>query len=164
MEVALNRWLDSNFFAWSYRPTVRGELFNKLYNLRNSLFQIDATTKRKMIPARMINNLNALDYILSDASRLGIRVLIYIPPIRRDAPLPYDSLEYESFKQTIQARAATTGVKFINLEALVPGSLWGLKEATNTSGKKELDYMHFQNGGHILVANALLPLISKQQK
>lgn len=55
-ERTLNAWLDEHSLHWEARPTIRGELLNTLYLLRNTLFGIKATTKRKMIPGRYLAN------------------------------------------------------------------------------------------------------------
>jgi hypothetical protein len=164
VERKMNDWLDAHFFAWAYRPTVRGELFNGLYNFRNTLFGIDASTKRKMIPARMETNLRALEQILASASSSGVKAIVYIPPIRHDVPLPYDENEYISFKEAVRSRVGAQHAAFADLDTLVPGQYWGMKNSTNASGKKELDYMHFQYAGHKLLSDALVPLIDSQLK
>ena len=51
-EKALNDFLNKYFSAWEKRPTLRGEIFIKLYLLRNTVLGISAQTKRRMIPKK----------------------------------------------------------------------------------------------------------------
>lgn len=151
-ELKLNEFLNEKSEIWSARPTLRGDLFVKLYQFRNTVLGISSQTKRNMIPARYDANMTALKAILNYCSKAEIEVLLYIPPVRNDVELPYVTSEYRSFKSEIQDLAAENEyVKFANLEGAVPGQYWGMKASTNLSGKKEYDFMHFQETGHILL-------------
>ena len=67
-----------------------------------------------------------------------------------------DSAKAAQFKATIEALAERrNGVRFANLEGLIPGEYWGLKASTDGDGEPELDYMHFQFKGHQMLAEAL---------
>jgi len=136
-----------------------------MYQLRNKVFGIDASTKRKIIPGRYQKNKQALKELLSISSKDGIDVLTYIAPIRNDLPIPYEMEEYERFKDEIAVMALSSGAWFSNFENAVPNNFWGFKD--NTSGGKtpEFDFMHFQSLGHksfaITVAKALADMESK---
>ena len=157
VEKEINSWLAAHSKTWANRPNARGDLFMKLYAWRNILFNISATTKRKMIPARMSKNLLALDRILERTSEDSIDVLLYIPPIRRDVEVPYDLAEYAQFKSEVESMAAAySHVQFKNWEGIVPGELWGLKASTNGKKEPELDFMHFQFKGHQILADSIL--------
>lgn len=157
-EKYLNNELGDHFTSWNYRPQIRGQLFTNLYILRNTLLGIDAQTKRKMISSRMNENMAALNALLKLAANKGIKVVLYIPPIRQDVEIPYELKEYELFKATIEKVSSDfPGIYFYNLEDIVPGEYWGMKDATNLSGKPEYDFMHFQFEGHRNLANALIP-------
>jgi hypothetical protein len=163
VEKELNDFLQQHFRSWSYRPNVRGQLFADLHQMRNTIFGISASSKRKMIPARLKNNYGALERLLAVAQQQKIKVLLYVPPIRSDVPIPYDETEYEQFKQYVEQRAKQYGAIFANLEHLVPGENWGSKNATTIDGSKtELDYMHFQYRGHQLLADSLHALLTRQ--
>ena len=73
--------------------------------------------------------------------------------------LPRDNVtrseEYAAFKAEMATLADRPDVRFANLEDLVPADLWGAKAATTLGGGEELDFMHFQAGGHRLLAAAL---------
>jgi hypothetical protein len=82
--------LGSVFPLWDNRANLRTRLLVDLYELRNRLLGIDASTKRPIIPARFNRNMAALDAILERAKADKIPVLLYVAPIRQDQPLPYD--------------------------------------------------------------------------
>ena len=154
-EHFLNNALESCCELWRSRPEARGQLMNSLYVWRNFLFGINPSTKRKIIRGRYQDNISALAAILEDASQYGISVFIYIPPIRNDVQIPYDESEYRSFKVEVKLLADRYGARFENLEDLVPAKYWGRKDSTSISGDAELDFMHFQAGGHKLLADEL---------
>jgi hypothetical protein len=155
VEVAANNWLSGHFQLWASRPEVRGRLFDDLYNFRNTIFRITPQTKRRIIRSRYQDNLDALDAILTTASSANIKVLAYIAPLRMDVDVPYNLEEYDRFKGDTENLVRSKGAAFLNLEALVPGELWGEKPATTVGGEYELDFMHFQAAGHVLLAQAL---------
>lgn len=148
-ENYLNNALSEKWSLWKNRKKVRGQIFTSLYNLRNTVFGINAQTKRKMIPRNYKKNIQALTTMLDLAKTKKVKVLLYIPPIRQDVEVPYNLKEYAKFKEEIESLAeAYDVVTFANLEAIVPGEYWGVKKSTNASGKAELDFMHFQYEGH----------------
>lgn len=159
VERALNGWLEKNSQLWAARPAIRGELFIAVYKFRNSLFGIKATSKRKMIPGRYRENWAALQAIMDSAERNGISVVSYAVPLRGDVEIPYDASEYSRFKSDLESLARKRGAIYANLEALVPPELWGSKEATGFGETVELDFMHFQVGGHRILAARLEQLI-----
>jgi hypothetical protein len=155
-EAYLNHKLEKSK-TWINRPNVRGEFFNWLYRFRNTVFRIKASTIRKMIPQRYQSNMESLSLLLGDCIKADKKVILYIPPIRSDVPLPYNKDEYELFKTRIKqfAAAEPANVYFKNFEAIIPGELWGYKAATSLDSEKEIDYMHFQFKGHQILADSL---------
>jgi len=136
---------DFDSFVWIY-----------LYKFRNYIFDINPSTKRKKIQSRYDNNLSALTEILKAAKKGGINIILYIHPIRYDVPIPYDKNEYRDFKRDIALRANAYNYKVYNYENLVPPEMWGLKDSTTVNGGSEVDFMHFQTGGHKELAYKLL--------
>jgi len=65
-------------------------------------------------------------------------------------------LEYDSFKNEVQILTKEQHAQFVNFEDLVPTDLWGSKDGTTLGEKTELDFMHFQAGGHSLLANEVV--------
>jgi hypothetical protein len=161
VENSINDWLFTHSALWRARPQIRGEFFAQLYNLRNTVFHIKATAKRKLIRAQYHDNLTALEAILDSAAKNHINVLVYIPPIRNDVEIPYVTSEYDQFKKDVTVLTAQYGATYANLENLVPAELWGSKDSTTVSGGAELDFMHFQAGGHKLLAAELDRLVSQ---
>lgn len=154
-EEYLNKKLSSVWRVWANRVMLRGNVMNSLYQFRNWLFGINPSSIRKMIPGRYIKNIQAMEAILVSASEQGVTVLLYIAPLREDVQIPYDLKQYDRFKKEIQSIAERHGVRFSNLEHLVPGEYWGTKDSTTVGGGQELDFMHFQARGHRLLADAL---------
>lgn len=155
-ERNLNSILNEKLATWNNRDKLRGNIFTNLYYLRNTVFNISAATKRKIIPDRYESNINAFKAFISSAEKEGIRVLVYIPPIRSDVELPYNEMEYIQFKSDVSHIVdSISGEQVINLEGIVPGKYWGLKSATKLFGEKELDFMHFQAEAHQILFEAL---------
>lgn len=160
VEKNIDNWLLKHSALWRERPQMRGELiFGQLYTLRNTLFGIKATSKRKVIRGRYQDNLAAMESILDTAAKNHINVLVYITPIRNDVEIPYVEGEYRQFKSDITALSARYGATYASLENLVPANLWGSKNSTSIGGGVEIDFMHFQAQGHKLLAAELERLI-----
>jgi len=160
-ENGLDTYLDKHFVPWHLRPNVRGDFFNNLYKLRNTVFGIDAKTKRGVIKNSYTRNLDALKALLEDCRKDSLPVLVYIPPIRNDVEMPYYQDEYEAFKKEIQSICASCGARFKNMESVVPNQYWGLKGTRTFKGLVDLDFMHFQYAGHIIMADTLQGEIKK---
>ena len=159
VETFLSTTLAGVWPAWDNRNRVRGELFNEAYKTRNRVFGIKASSIRRMIPGRYSANMQALDAILDLAAARGVNVALYIAPLRDDVAPPYETTAYNGFKQ--QA-AQIAGVAFHDLEGIVPASLWGRKDSTTGAGEAEIDFMHFQAGGHRILADAIEGIVLEQ--
>jgi hypothetical protein len=157
IENSLNLILEKHLESWNNRVNVRGDFFVWLYQLRNTVLGIKASTIRKMIPQRYEDNMAALQLILEECKKNNINVLLYIPPIRSDIPLPYQSDLYNSFKSSVKEICMKEKglFYFADFDTIIPGNLWGYKEATNLTEKREADYMHFQFKGHQILADSL---------
>jgi len=162
-EMVLNSILEEAWSVWAARPTLRGKLLRSLYLLRNWAFGINASSTRKMIPGRYAKNRDAFLAILNLAVQRQVKVLVYIPPLRNDVKVPYDIHEYASFKSEITSIARENHAFFVDLENVVPAKFWGPKDSTTIGGGQELDFMHFQAGGHRLLARALYNELRAQE-
>lgn len=156
VERYLNNWFDKNLGFWQARPDARGTLFTHLYLTRNTILGITPSSKRKIIRGRYQDNMNALKAILELAKNNSDQVLVYIAPLRNDVEIPYIKSEYENFKQEVQTLVKEHDAKFANFENLVPAELWGSKGGTTLGEESEIDFMHFQSGGHTLLANEVV--------
>ena len=162
-ETFLNNGLDEHWPLWAARKQARGRVFLDLYNFRNYAFNIRAQSKRRMIRPRYEVNSAALEALLTATERENVQVLLYIVPLRMDVETPYVMEEYEQFKEEVEVMAkAHQGIVYKNLESLVPNEYWGTKTSTSIREGDELDFMHFQEPGHTLLAERiyqdLLPL------
>ena len=154
-EKYLNTKLEKFWNIWEQRPSFRGNLLGNLYLFRNWVFGITPSSSRRMIPGRYNMNIDALKATVQSANEQGINVIVYIVPLRNDVKIPYDLNQYEKFKSEIKWISQKFNARFVNLESLVPNNLWGTKNATTLGDRQELDFMHFQAGGHKLLADAL---------
>jgi len=162
-ESFLNRALDNHSLVWRNRENVRGEFFTWLYKLRNTVFGINASTTRRMIPQRYDINMEALRMLVRDCISRHIKVLLYIPPIRSDVTLPYEMSAYAKFKRDIKSIADQhpETVFYRDFDKIIPGNLWGYKAATNLRVDREIDFMHFQFKGHQILADSLQQTLNK---
>jgi hypothetical protein len=156
VELSLNDWFDRHFGFWQARADARGTLFTQLYLTRNTILGINPSSKRKVIKGRYQDNMDALKAMLELAKENSSHVLVYIAPLRSDVEIPYIKSEYDSFKNEVQILAKEQHAQFVNFEDLVPADLWGSKGGTTLGEKTELDFMHFQAGGHSLLANEVV--------
>ena len=154
-ERFLNEKLESISEVWGRRPYLRGLVFNSMYKTRNYIFNINPSTKRKMIKPRFKDNWNALEGLIDSYVSSGINVFVYVAPIRGDVEIPYLSDEYNEFKIELASLALEKGINYMNYEDLVPAQFWGLKDSTNIDGSPELDFMHYQYGGHKILSNQI---------
>lgn len=158
-EDFLNTSLGKVWPLWGNRGDLRVSLLTDLYWTRNWLFGIKATTVRKLIPARFNRNMSALEELFQLAQTRAIPVVAYIVPIRQDRSIPYDAAEYAAWKQSVIALGEGYGANVVNLEALVPPTLWG------SYHDDDIDFMHFQGSGHRLLGEqinlALAPWLAK---
>lgn len=163
-ELYINDFLTKHYDIWYNRTSAQGFIFGTLYELRNSLFNIKPTTIRKMIPDRYNDNLSALNNIINDALEKKIKILLYIPPIRKDVNLPYDSNEYNKLKFTLKniVKVDTNHLFYKDYDNIVPSKFFGVKESTNLGNEKvEIDFMHFQFLGHKILSDSICNFFKK---
>ena len=155
VEKSIDKYLSAHSELWALRPQARGRLLQWLYVLRNTVLGITPQSKRKMIPGRYRMNMEAIKAILEEAKSSGVKVLAYIAPIRNDVSMPYDKSQYDEFIASASELVENQGGVFVNLEGIVPAKNWGSKDATTAGGKAEIDFMHFQEEGHRILAHEL---------
>jgi hypothetical protein len=161
-ESWLTGQLEQHWPLWAARSEARGKMMEWLYELRNWVFGIKPTTIRKMIQGRYVDNWAALEAIVRLAQANDVLTYIYIPPLRDDAPRPYNSEEYAAFKARLFAEfGKAPKVVVTDLEGVVPNIYWG-NLGIGSDGQPVLDFMHFQARGHEHLANALLGMLDTQ--
>jgi hypothetical protein len=155
-EAWLNSWLDKQVPLWQARPEMRGDLFIYLYRLRNTVFGITPSSKRKVILGRYASNMMAYETLLQAAMASGVRVLIYVAPIGSDhGERPYVESEYRHFKDEVAVLSRRYGAQLENFEDLISEPLWGLKDSTIAGRSAEPDFMHFTAAGHRVLAEQI---------
>lgn len=158
VEDLLSSKLGSVWELWKNRGNLRASVLGDLFNFRNWVFNISSTSQRKIIKPRYEKNMKALEDLLARSKADKVPVVIYIAPVRQDKPLPYDRKEYSEWKSQIEQLANKYSAKYLDLEKLVPGENWG------SNFGEDIDFMHFQESGHKLLANELLPVIQSNLK
>ncbi len=160
-ERSLNGWLERHWSVWRARREARGQFMLALYQLRNTVLNVNAQSKRPLIRGRYDDNIAALTAIVDRAAMNDVAVFLYVVPLRNDVEPPYVLTEYAKFQGHIRMLAEERGIAFANLGDLVPAEFWGQKGSTNLGGKFELDFMHFAYEGHVLLASAIEQQIDK---
>lgn len=154
--------LERNLPVWHARPQIRGDIFVGLYRLRNAVFGITPSTKRRKILSRYIANLGALEAIFKSARAAGVDVLVYIAPIGTyRGQRPYVESEYAQFKLDVQELSERHAATYANLEDLIPEHLWGQKDSTVLGSATEPDFMHFTSAGHMVLADHLEVILKR---
>lgn len=161
-ESALTGWLEKHSHLWAQRQQMRGGTMSFLYHTRNAALGITPQSKRKVIPSRYADNRAALEALLKDAARSQVTVLAYIAPLRSDVEPPYVMAEYSAFREDMRALVAAHGGRLADLQDLIPARYWGTKGTTSFDGRPELDFMHFQGPGHLLIAEALREFVARE--
>ena len=160
LEPILDNYLSSVSFVWSLRSEIAYHFFVNLRAIRNFIFNISPSTIRKIIPDIYARNLQSLEMMMQLASENDIVMIPYIAPIRSDIKIPYIDSEYSKFKIDVEKMSKKyNNVEFANLENIIDGTFWGLKNSTTLSEELELDFMHFTSKGHEILADSLYKLI-----
>ena len=160
-ENLITKYIDQCCNWEKMRSFARGEVSLFIYKVRNFIFNINPNTTRSKIPNAYKKNINSLKEILKTVDREKMKIFIYIAPLRSDVEIPYNREEYEEFKLEVEFLAKKSGANFANLEELVEGSLWGMKESTNLKKDLEYDFMHYKVEGHKILADKIVQKISE---
>jgi hypothetical protein len=163
-EKYLNNELEGIWKIWGARKTFRANIFSKLHLFRNWVFGITPSSIRKIMPGSYLLNMQALNALLTSASESKVVVLIYIPPLRSDVQIPYDSAQYNAFKQEVESISANNNAYFADFGNLIPSEFWGTKSSTSLGNEPELDFMHFKAYGHELLAKEIFDELEKIDK
>ncbi|QWE08970.1 hypothetical protein [Polynucleobacter ibericus] len=158
IENFLSESLGDLWKLWKDRGNLRSAFLGDLFNLRNWIFNISSASQRKIIKPRYEKNVKALEDLLTYSKASKIPVILYIAPVRQDKPLPYDQREYSQWKEQVQQLAKVYSATYLNYENLVPGEDWG------SNFGEDIDFMHFQGGGHKIVAKEILSTLQSRLK
>jgi len=155
VEDYLSGKLSEIWPLWKDRVNLRASLLGDLFTFRNWIFNISSQSERRIIKPRYQRNMRALEDLLASFRDANIPVVLYFAPVRQDKPLPYDRTEYARWKEQVGFLARSYSASCINLEKLVPPQHWGSNFGT------DIDFMHFQEEGHKLVAEGLYPVVQR---
>jgi hypothetical protein len=162
-EKYINDLLLNKTHFWYNRESANGYLFAKLFQFRNFIFNIDASTKRTMLPERYNDNLKALELLVYSAKLHNIKTFLYIPPIRHDFNIPYDLDQYDQLKKYLIAltKKYPEYLFLKDFDNIVPSQYFGLKLSGSLTKKKlEPDFMHFQYQGHKIISDSILNFLN----
>ena len=160
VEESLNKFLIKNTVLWGARPQLRGEIYDGMYRLRNVIFNIKPTSKRKKIIGRYSLNLMALQQILQEAKEYKIQIVLYIAPIKsNNGETPYIEKEYIDFKRDISELSKKYQAEYYDFDNLIPDKEWGLKDSTTDRKSPEIDFMHFKSIGHQRLAKSIANIV-----
>jgi hypothetical protein len=158
VEGLLTEKLGEIWPLWKDRVNLRSNVLGDLFNFRNWAFNISSASQRKVIKPRYEKNMRALEELLASLRDANIPVVIYSAPVRQDKPLPYDRMEYAKWKGQVELLAKSYSATYVNLEKLIPPQNWG------SNFGPDIDFMHFQEPGHKILAKELYPIIQAKMK
>jgi len=158
-EEKIINFLDQNINWTQIRSQSQVFIYEFLYRFRNYIFNINPMTVRKSIKPIYNKNISYLDKTLEKLKNYKIESIMYVAPIRNDIKIPYDLQEYYQFKNTMQNLAKDYSVNFYNLENIIPGNFWGKKIGTKLGVEDEIDFMHFKEEGHLIIANEMIKIL-----
>lgn len=130
-------------------------IFN-LYNLRNSLFGINSSTTRHIIKSAYYSNLKSYENIHNLMKEKNIIVFSYFAPVRHEPIKIYNASEYKMFKEKIINLNFQFNQKIFDLDNVIKSKNFGL------INKKNLDYMHFDYQGHLVLFNEIKNIINNK--
>jgi hypothetical protein len=158
-EKKIINFLDRNINWIQIRSQSQGFIYEFLYRFRNYTFNISPEKVRKSIKPIYEKNISSLNEVLINLKNNKTETILYIAPIRNDIKIPYDLQEYSQFKNKVENLAKDFSANFYNLENIIPGKFWGIKNATKLGGENEVDFMHFKEEGHSILANEIIIII-----
>jgi len=154
-------YLDKQIKWNKIRSSAQGKIYTFLYKTRNLIFRIKPTSTRKSIKPIFDKNILFLEKILKEAKESDVKMILYVAPLRNDIKIPYDKIEYHSFIRYTKNLSINFSSNFYNLENAVPKFLWGEKAGTNIGADTEVDFMHFKEQGHAILAKNIIFILDK---
>lgn len=160
LSTRLSKMITKKLPIVSDLPQVNVQFRVFLYLLRNTVFGIRPSSKRKIVTSSYEASLSSLRALIGKRRQFGMKTLVYIPPLlyaaSNPSAIPYLEDEYESFKDTISSLCRRPFCIFRNFEDVVPDAEWGAKVSTSLGkGVSELDFMHFTGVAHQRFGNRL---------
>jgi len=163
-EISENKiilYLDKQIKWNKIRSSAQGKIYTFLYKTRNLIFGIKPTSTRYSIKPIFDKNMLFLEKILKEAKERDVKTILYVAPLRKDITIPYDKTEYHSFIRYAKNLSINFSSNFYNLENAVPKFLWGEKVGTKIGVDTEVDFMHFKEQGHTILAKNIISILNK---
>ena len=159
----LDQKIKNNLSFFKTLQSINTKMRTDLYKFRNYIFGIKPTSVRKIKKASYSENIEALKKILELRIENNLTTILYIPPLlyaNDFNKIPYSKKDYASFKKEIEYLCTEHNCNSLNLEGLIPNTLWGTKASTNSLGNnEEIDFMHFTGEGHKVFSKELSLII-----
>jgi hypothetical protein len=132
--------------------------FVRLYETqRNTLLNIDTSSRRPMALATYRTNLQLLEMTLKYLREHHVHAVLYFAPIRPIEPNPYDPADIVRFRQDFMALCARQSAVCLDYSNLVPEEMWTVYQDNEPTGKTgQRDYAHFTAQAHRQVATQLV--------
>jgi len=135
------------------------------YGARNRLLHITTATARQFPKPSYRANLEILELSLRYAQSRGIRVILYLGPIRPIQPNRNTPEDIARFRKDIPALCQRYKVMCLDYTDLIPSALWTNYPDWDAAGGGQPDFAHFTGGAHKLLAERLMtdvgPLLAK---
>lgn len=135
--------------------TKKSNFIYHIYNLRNYIFNINSSSKRKIIKSYYDKNLNSYKSILKQNNKIDLKFISYFVPMRKKPFEIYDQKEYQKFKKDILDINFKFGQKVYDLDSIIPSNNF------NSLDKNFFDYMHFDYNGHKKLSSELENILIK---
>jgi hypothetical protein len=141
---------------WNRRSEIKNSIEYNIYLLRNFIFNIKKSSKRKINKSYYSINLDYLNKIIELTTLKKIKLIVYMAPIPPGSSI-YDEVEYTNFSNYLK-NIKSENYNFYDLSDIIPKTSWVLDP---NNSREYLDYMHFDGNGHRLLGNALSNLLIK---
>lgn len=141
---------------WNRRSEIKNSIEYNIYLLRNFIFNIKKSSKRKINKSYYSINLDYLNKIIEHTTLKKIKLIVYMAPIPPGSSI-YDEVEYTNFSNYLK-NIKSENYNFYDLSDIIPKTSWVLDP---NNSREYLDYMHFDGYGHMLLGNTLSNLLIK---
>jgi len=149
-------YADKYLPYWNKRIEIKNSIEYNLYLLRNYIFNIHKSSKRRIIKSNYLINLDYFEKIIDITNKNNIKLIVYIAPIPPGANI-YDNNEYNNFFSYLNNINSNNYI-FYDLNDSIPKSHWAINPNRSND---YIDNMHFDGNGHKLLGNILKNILLK---
>jgi len=148
---------------WAFlaqRDELNAEFVLTYLRVRDGVFGITPASLRPLPETAYRANLQLLELACRYARAQGIRLIVYLSPVRNAKPSPDAPEDLEKLRRDLLRLCGPYGAVFLNYTEVVPEKLWS-KYAVNVSNLRagvagQPDFVHLTGAGHRLLAERLL--------